>query len=123
MILFPDRNGLEIGGYFGYLAQELNAVMDNKRILELIELLSEYLQKTDRILDKMDRHDVSFDKYFELFDKQFKRMDMAYQVIVGHSEKIEVLHGETKHLQDESNKQMTEILSISRRVRNIEDKN
>ena len=97
--------------------------MDNKRILELIELLSEYLQKTDRILDKMDRHDVLFDKYFELFDKQFKRMDMAYQVIVGHSEKIEVLQGGTKHLQDESNKLMTEILSISRRVRNIEDKN
>ena len=97
--------------------------MVEKRILELIEFLAGHIQKIDRLLDKMDSRDVLFDKYFELFDKQFKRMDMAYQVIVGHSEKIEVLHGETKHLQDESNKLMTEILSISRRVRNIEDKN
>ena len=63
-----------------------------KRILELIELLAEYLQKTDRLLDRMDKHDV-------LFEKQFARMDLAYQVIVTHSERIEILQEETKDLQ------------------------
>lgn len=63
-----------------------------KRILELIELLAEYLQKTDRLLDRMDKHDV-------LFEKQFARMDLAYQVIVTHSERIENLQEETKDLQ------------------------
>ena len=63
-----------------------------KRILELIELLAEYLQKTDRLLDRMDKHDI-------LFEKQFARMDLAYQVIVTHSERIENLQDQTKDLQ------------------------
>ncbi len=63
-----------------------------KRILELIELLAEYLQKTDRLLDRMDKHDI-------LFEKQFARMDLAYQVIVTHSERIEILQDQTKDIQ------------------------
>ena len=63
-----------------------------KRILELIELLAEYLQKTDRLLDRMDKHDI-------LFEKQFARMDLAYQVIVTHSERIENLQDQAKDLQ------------------------
>lgn len=105
-----------------------------KRILELIELLAEYLQKTDRLLDRMDKHDV-------LFEKQFARMDLAYQVIVTHSERIEILQEETKDLQRQTKdlQQQTkelqlqtkeiqqrndstfkEILSISKRVQTLE---
>ena len=51
--------------------------MDESKILEL---LSEYLRKTDRVLDRLDSHD-------ELFEKQLGRIDLAYQVIIGHSEK------------------------------------
>ena len=58
----------------------------------MIELLAEYLQKTDRLLDRMDKHDI-------LFEKQFARMDLAYQVIVTHSERIENLQDQTKDLQ------------------------
>lgn len=105
-----------------------------KRILELIELLAEYLQKTDRLLDRMDKHDV-------LFEKQFARMDLAYQVIVTHSERIEILQEETKDLQRQTkdlqlqtkelqlqtkeiqqrnDSTFKEILSISKRVQTIE---
>ena len=105
-----------------------------KRILELIELLAEYLQKTDRLLDRMDKHDI-------LFEKQFARMDLAYQVIVTHSERIEILQEETKDLQRQTKdlQQQTkelqletkeiqqrndstfkEILSISKRVQTLE---
>jgi|GEM_PF-2539501 len=105
-----------------------------KRILELIELLGEYLQKTDRLLDRMDKHDI-------LFEKQFARMDLAYQVIVTHSERIEILQEETKDLQRQTKdlQQQTkelqletkeiqqrndstfkEILSISKRVQTLE---
>ena len=52
-------------------------MMDESKILEL---LSEYLRKTDRVLDRLDSHD-------ELFEKQLGRIDLAYQVIIGHSEK------------------------------------
>ena len=58
----------------------------------MIELLAEYLQKTDRLLDRMDKHDI-------LFEKQFARMDLAYQVIVTHSERIENLQDQAKDLQ------------------------
>ena len=105
-----------------------------KRILELIELLAEYLQKTDRLLDRMDKHDV-------LFEKQFARMDLAYQVIVTHSERIENLQDQTKDLQlqtkdlqqqtkelqlqtkeiqQRNDSTFKEILSISKRVQTIE---
>lgn len=105
-----------------------------KRILELIELLAEYLQKTDRLLDRMDKHDV-------LFEKQFARMDLAYQVIVTHSERIEILQEETKDLQRQTkdlqlqtkelqlqtkeiqqrnDSTFKEILSISKRVQTLE---
>jgi uncharacterized coiled-coil DUF342 family protein len=101
----------------------------NKRIDEIIELLAEYLQKTDRILDRMDKHD-------EMFEKQLARIDLAYQVIITHSEKIELLQEQSKDLQQQSKdlrlemlKQesknetlLGEILSISRRVRTIEAK-
>ena len=105
-----------------------------KRILELIELLAEYLQKTDRLLDRMDKHDV-------LFEKQFARMDLAYQVIVTHSERIENLQDQTKdiqlqtkdlqlqtkelqlqtkEIQQRNDSTFKEILSISKRVQTIE---
>lgn len=87
----------------------------NKRIDELIELLVEYLQKTDRLLDRMDNHDLEFSKHEQLFEKQFARMDLAYQVMVTHSEKIVSLQQETKEIYQE-------ILSISKRVKSIEDK-
>lgn len=112
-----------------------------KRILELIELLAEYLQKTDRLLDRMDKHDI-------LFEKQFARMDLAYQVIVTHSERIENLQDQakdlqlqtkdlqqqtkelyqqtkelqlqTKEIQQRNDSTFKEILSISKRVQTIE---
>ena len=95
----------------------------------MMALLAEYLQKTDRLLDRMDMHDI-------LFEKQFARMDLAYQVIVTHSEKIESLERQTKEIQEETReiKKATllqeaknealfnEILSISKRAQTIERK-
>ncbi len=115
----------------------------NKRLDELIELLAEYLQKTDRLLERMDRNDQKSAHYDELFEKQFARMDLAYQVIVTHSEKIEnlqqqtqtlqqhtqtlqqqtqTLQQQTQTLQDETKEIFKEILSISKRVLTIEGK-
>lgn len=106
----------------------------DKRITELLALLSEYLQMTDRLLVRMDEHDL-------LFEKQFARMDLAYQVIVTHSEKIEDLQHQAKDLRQQTKeiqveswdlkkdmlKQETkneaifnEILSISKRVQTLE---
>lgn len=100
--------------------------MMDKRITELLAILAEYLQKTDRLLERMDQHNL-------LFEKQFTRMDLAYQVIVTHSEKIELLQEQsndlrqqTKDLRLEMLKQenkneniLTEILSISKRVQTL----
>lgn len=82
---------------------------------KIIELLAEYLQKTDRMLDKMDQHE-------KIFDKQFERMDLAYQVLISHSEKIEDLQSQTKEIQQRNEALLKEILSISKRVQTIEGK-
>lgn len=98
----------------------------NKRIQEMMALLAEYMQKTDRLLDRMDKHDI-------LFEKQFARMDVAYQVIVAHSEKIDVLQQRANETQEElkvaalkqearNEALMSEILAISKRVQTIESK-
>jgi len=64
-------------------------MMDEKRI---IELLAEYLLKTDRMLDKMDKHE-------QLLEKQFDRLDVSYLVLVAHSEKIDDTREQTTELQ------------------------
>lgn len=82
---------------------------------KIIELLAEYLQKTDRMLGKMDQHE-------KIFDKQFERMDLAYQILISHSEKIEDLQNQTKEIQQRNEALLKEILSISKRVQTIEGK-
>lgn len=83
---------------------------------KIIELLSEYLQKTDRVLDRLDKHD-------ELFKNQ---LDVLFQ----HSKQIETLQKQTETLQKEALKRsihqeelLKEIFSISKRVNNLEDQN
>ena len=93
--------------------------MDESKILEL---LAEYLRKTDRVLDRLDSHDV-------LFDKQFKRLDIAYQVLVNHSEKIESLQQQTQKTLEEmkvmrhaSDALLKQVVTLSRKVKTIEGK-
>ncbi|MCE2893314.1 MAG: hypothetical protein LW721_02660 [Flammeovirgaceae bacterium] len=83
---------------------------------KIIELLAEYLQKTDRILDRLDSHD-------HLFEEILKRIDAS-------SQQIHQLQTETKELRSESLKHeikndvlLKEILSISKRVMTLEEKN
>jgi hypothetical protein len=74
---------------------------------KLIELLAEYLQKTDRILDRLDSHD-------SLFGKQF-------QTLLEHSKQIESLQKESLRHSIHQEEILKEIFSISKRVRSLED--
>ncbi len=89
---------------------------------KILELLAEYLQKTDRTLERMEKTD--------------KKIDLAYDVLVKHSEELISLRKETEELRNESlslrkeslkrevqqEALLKEIFSISRRVSNLEDK-
>ncbi len=93
----------------------------------IVELLAEYMQKTDRILDEMAKNGKANAEFQKIFQNQLNRMDVAYQIIVGHSEKIEGLQKECKELRSESLKYsiqndviLKEILSISKRVNDLE---
>ncbi len=109
---------------------------------KIIELLSEYLQKTDRTLERMEKSDKKFDEvqaelakhsdridlaYAEL-TKHFKKIDLAYDVLMKHSDELISLRKASDELRKESMKReiqqealLKEIFSISRRVANIED--
>ena len=74
---------------------------------KIVELLSEYLKKTDQTLE---------------------RVDLAYDVLVKHSEQILKHSEQIEELRKESLKHgiqqealLKEIFSISRRVANLED--
>ncbi len=58
---------------------------------KILELLAEYLRKTDRLIEKMDKFEV-------MFEKQSQRLDVSYQVLISHSEKIESLQQESKDI-------------------------
>jgi septal ring factor EnvC (AmiA/AmiB activator) len=89
----------------------------------IIELLAEYLQKTDRILDRLDSHD-------HLFAETLKRMDITSQQTQELQNQTKELQKETKELRSESLKHeikndvlLKEILSISKRVMTLEERN
>jgi len=82
--------------------------MDDKRILELLELISEYLKKTDQAIG---------------------RIDLAYDVLLKHSDQLLTHAEELRELRKESLKRETqqeailkEIFSISKRVQSVEEK-
>jgi uncharacterized coiled-coil DUF342 family protein len=90
---------------------------------KIIELLAEYLQKTDRILDRLDSHD-------HLFEEILKRIDVSSQQTKELQTQTKELQKETKELRSESLKHeikndvlLKEILSISKRVMTLEEKN
>jgi septal ring factor EnvC (AmiA/AmiB activator) len=89
----------------------------------IIELLVEHLQKTDRILDRLDSHDG-------LFEEMLKRIDITQQQTQELQNQTKELQKETKDLRSESLKHeirndvlLKEILSISKRVMTLEEKN
>jgi uncharacterized coiled-coil DUF342 family protein len=88
----------------------------------IIELLAEYLQKTDRILDRLDSHD-------QLFEEMLKRIDICSKQTQELQIQTKELQKETKELRSESLKHeikndvlLKEILSISKRVMTLEEK-
>lgn len=75
----------------------------------ILELLAEYLQKTDRILEKMQQTDCN--------------VDLMSKAILDHSIKFNQVNTEIKSLNEMNQGMLKELLSISKRVSNIEEKN
>jgi len=82
--------------------------MDDNRIYELLELLAEYLKKTDQAIG---------------------RIDLAYDVLLKHSDQLLRHAEELRELRKESLKHeiqqeviLKEIFSISKRVQSVEEK-
>lgn len=94
----------------------------------ILELLAEYLKKTDQTMERMDASN-------KRMDESNKRMDLAYDVLIKHSEELielrkvsEKNQNEIVELRKETIKReiqqealLKEIFSISRRVGNLED--
>lgn len=81
---------------------------------KILELLSEYLKKTDQTLERMD--------------KAYERIDLAYDILIKHSEQLMKHSEQIEELRKESLKHgiqqealLKEIFSISRRVGSLED--
>ena len=62
---------------------------------KIVELLSEYLLKTDRILDRLEKHDRVLDNHRKQIDEQLTRIDSVYQVILKNLSQIEELRKES----------------------------
>jgi hypothetical protein len=79
----------------------------------ILELLSEYLHKTDRILERMEKSD--------------RNVEIMSKAILDHSLKFNQISAEIKRLSEENNKlredqgiMLRELVSISKRVSNLE---
>ena len=89
---------------------------------KIIQLLAEYLLKTDRILDQLDSHDHLFKEVLARIDKKSEQIDELQM-------QTKELQRETKELRSESLKHeikndvlLKEILSISKRALTLEEK-
>ena len=108
----------------------------------ILELLAEYLKKTDQSLERIDlaytvlmKHSGQFEqhsgqfeqhsKQFEQHSKQFaqhsKQFEQHSDQLMKQSERIEELRKESLKHQVQQEALLKEIFSISRRVSNLED--
>ena len=90
---------------------------------KIVELLSEYLLKTDRILDRLEKHDRVLDNHQKQIDEQLTRIDSVYQVILKNLSQIEELRKESLKRDVQHEVLLKEIFSISKRVQSLEEKN
>ena len=96
---------------------------------KIIELLAEYLLKTDRILDRLDSHDHLFKEVLARIDKKSEQIDDLGMQTKELQQQTKELQQQTKELRSESLKHeikndvlLKEILSISKRVWTLEEK-
>ena len=96
---------------------------------KIIELLAEYLLKTDRVLDRLDSHDHLFKEVLARIDKKSEQIDELQMQTKELQRETRELQQQTKDLRSESLKHeinndvlLKEILSISKRVWTLEEK-
>jgi uncharacterized coiled-coil DUF342 family protein len=95
---------------------------------KIIELLAEYLKKTDQALERIDKayesikkHSEQFDKHSEQFDKHTDQFKKHAEQFDKHWQEITALRKESMKLQIQNDVLLKEILSISKRVQNLEE--
>ena len=81
----------------------------------ILELLAEYLQKTDRLLDRMERTD----KNVEIMSKAILEHSLKFNQV---NQQIFHIYEDIKHLRDDQGIMLKELLSISKRVSSLEEK-
>jgi superoxide dismutase len=94
---------------------------------KILELLAEYLKKTDQTLERIEETNKRIEETNKRIDQSNKRMDLAYGILVQHSEELISLRKEARQeaLKREVQQEalLKEIFSISKRVGNLENKN
>ena len=81
----------------------------------ILELLAEYLHKTDRLLDKMTQTDKNM-------AQTDRNIDIMSKAMLDHSLKFNKINEEIKRLTEDQRIMLKELLSISKRVSSLEDK-
>jgi hypothetical protein len=85
----------------------------------IIELLAEYLQKTDRLLDRMEKTDRNVDTMSKaIADHSLKFIEMNGKF----NEMSARFNARFDEMKEEQGIMLKELLSISRRVATLEDK-
>ena len=94
----------------------------------ILELLAEYLKKTDQSLERIDlaytvlmKHSGQFEQHSGQFEQHSKQFAQHSDQLMKQSERIEELRKESLKHQVQQEALLKEIFSISRRVSNLED--
>jgi hypothetical protein len=89
---------------------------------KIIELLAEYLKKTDKALERLEKHSQQFDRQAQILEKQTLVLEKHTELLEKHSEEIVSLRKESLKHDIRNEALLKEIFSISKRVGNLEDK-
>ena len=103
---------------------------------KILELLADYLKKSDQLLDRMDKtergieimskalaeHSIKFNESNEKFNVINEKFNVINEKFNESNEKFNVVNQEIKQLREENSIVLKELVSLSKRVAEKEEK-
>ena len=86
----------------------------------ILELLAEYLQKTDKLLDRMEQTDRNVDIMSKAILEHSIKFNQVTNELKRLGEDTNRLSVENNHMREDQGIVLQELLSISKRVSNLE---
>jgi aspartokinase len=92
----------------------------------IVELMAEYLRKSDQLLDRMDhtdKHTEQTNRNIDMMSRAMAENDVKFNAMnEKFNEEVKQLHKEHNRLREEQGVMLKELVSLSKRIGVVEEK-